>query len=1475
MKRVTGKVSALTLERDGNKIKASYKVPSWMSDTSRDDHACWIDHEVRLDRLNSSYKPIRTTGMYVGAWNGPDITRTGADRYWIRGQERSSTVEKNYDRTWFHPLKLHVYCNKVVWGAFGGNSVVGDGWGASMKNIGPIVWAQRTIGLPRKPAISWEYDQENSKATVTIKTDEGKDWNERYDTMYQVTVRKADGKEATLRKWTASRATEITAVFDLSPYLGRNMAIGKYITIKCQAYARGMAGDNPSPASPVTSTRSVYWPSAATIGAISCSSKTQTGRVTVSVTPGKAFASTTQLQLERATSTDKNWNGVVPEGNWTAVSGATDNGDCTALYDTYADANPQPGVYTFYRVRSERDQYHQYSAAKRADCMFTAKPKYNCSATVGIVSVTPTSSGDAAVVVMGWSDGTQNYGWELSWSDNKGAWNSTEGPSKMDYDPQSGMAEHDATSASKKYKQTKTLRLDGLTPGTTYYVRMRRKREVDSTTYYSAYATVFSFTTESARDDRCGIISMTPWTNGTACTVVVGYTEDNVNQLTELSWSTSSGAWSSNSIDPEYDTFPTGGVDSPTKWKKQVSLTISELTSGTTYHVRARRCMTEDHTTTGTIVSYTPYSEMQSFRTESAADDKCGIISIEPGTTGTTAKVVVGFKEDNQNTGTELQWSTDSAAWQSNVPPESLNATWPRKEYAGSNWTYYQNIYLRNLTPGKTYYAYARRYLEAGGNTTHTPWSKRATFKTPRVTAANDKCGIVSVTRHSDNTGANVVVGWTEDTANDGTELTWSTDKDAWTSNQQPNSLQATWSDENSRDENWKKTQVISLHGLERGETYYIKARRYRDDDEGETFSPYATMVSITLPTEKTDEDVRCGLVSVTGQSDGTSAVVVVGWDGDHTGCEVTWSTDPNAWESSEPPQSLQFDWQDASSKSDDWSHTSTCYIRSLEEGQTYYVKARSYFEHDGTVWSEYSGDMSVTPFAAPASVTLTAPDAVARGKSIECWWAIDSEMEQTEWHMHEEGQPNKSIASGTGSLCHASISADKYDSMDSISFYVDASTGGEMTSSNVVSVGIAEYPSCEAACIGTLTVQPVSFEAYSDNDAASLLCTLRADGVTIAAPDGDRDQLTDDVVWTSRVTPTWAETTWGATVLYAQLSDAVDVAQDAYDEAQAAHESDPTDEDKALAAENAATALADAEADLAAHPSDEAVNMAEIEMPDMLEVWDGASYTLSVQAAEPVAGLVSDTAKCKFSVNWAHQAVTPAATLTVDSDKRSVSILLGTPNDAIGTDVCDVYRTAPAGHELVASGVPFGENVVDNLAPFGIDDLHYRICLRTTDGDFAFMDFPYVLKVGGIRFDWAGKYVELPWNVQLSESYSKDFETRSHVDGSTEGYFGPAVGMTGSFSTDLIKVDDTQLRLVRELGSYPGAVFCRTSAGTAFQCNVNVSELSMGYSSGAAAVGLDVTRVALTDQFKCQGGDMNGLEPDDDPHGHDDGGEG
>lgn len=1443
-RKVNWKVTNLKITRDGDEVKASFKVPGGMTDSSSPSRATWIDHELRLDR-----EGVNPVGAYVGGQlgsggSGHPLTYTAADRFWIGGNGTDATCQKSFDRNRYHPVKNGRYCKKAVWAAFGGNSMAGAGWGAAKQNVGPVAWASHAFGLPRKPTVSWSYDTSTSTATVTVKTDEGDGWNERYDTRYMVTLRKQDGTEKTLTTWTASRATEITRSYDLSTYLS-NIGAGKYVTITCRAYARGMAGDNPSKDNAVKSSRSVAYPAAATIGKITCDKKSSGGKIKVSVTAGKSFAATTTLQLQRATNADKDWNGI--GDNWADVSGATDNGDCKSLYDAYADANPTAGVYTFYRVKSTRDQYTTYSAAKRADCIYSAKPTVTCSATVGIVSVTPSSGGTQASVVMGWTDSTSNDGWELSYSTNKGVWNSTDSPST------STGTNEDSSSKSKEYKHTKTLTVTSLTSGETYYCRVRRYRVVDNVTYYSKYSSTFGFTTESAADDRCGIISVEPAKTGTSAVVVVGYSEDTANTGTEVSWSTSSGAWSNSSATLHTATSTTAGVNSSTKWAKQVSITLSSnISQGTTYYVQARRYKTSGSTTT-----YTPYSKQQKFTTESAADDQAFIVSVTPGTAGKTATVVVGFNEDNENTGTEIQWSADKNAWKSNVQPESMLATWARATWSGGSYAYKQTSYLRNLEPGKTYWIQARRYKVAGGTTTYSKWSPLQSFKTPKATAANDSCGIVSVTKHSDSTGVNVVVGWTEDTANDGTELTWSADKDAWTSNAQPSSLLATWSDKTSQSASWTKTQTISLHGLERGETYYIRARRYLDDDEGTTYSPYAPRVSITLPAERTDEDVRCGLVSVTGGADGTSAVVVVGWSGDHTGCEVTWSEDPDAWESSDGPKSATFDWQDKTCQSSSWSHTSTIYLRDLTEGETCYVKARSYHDgEDGRVWSDYSSDMAVTPISAPSSVTLSAPSAVARGEAIECYWSIASDLEQAEWRMHRSGYPKKSLASGTGSLCHGTVKPSKYEGMDSIDIYVDAGCGGALTSSNVVSVGIADKPSCEVWAADPLTAQPASFTAYSSDEAATLLCALKSDGVTVSAPDGDRDQIAGDTVWTAGLAPTWTATTWGATDLYDALDAAVDDAQDAYDEAEAAAEADPTDDGLALAAANAATALADAQAALAAHPSSGAVYEAEITLPDSLELADGATYTLQVAAVEPVAGLSSESAEAQFAVAWSHQAVAPSVTVTPSTADRSAAIALAAPTGAAQTDVYDVYRMELSGHVQIAEGVEMTGVVRDPYAPFGKDaDLHYRVCLRTVDGDFDFADFAYAMDVGGTRFDWNGKHVELPYNVTISETYRKDFEARAHADGGVDGYYGNSVRMTGSIASDIVRVDAAQLQLVRELGEYAGAVLCRTATGLCFQCNADVSELGTAHNSGVVPVSIDLTKTDMTDEFKCNGG--------------------
>ena len=1230
------RVTNLAVTRDGNKIKASWKNPGSL--TKGDRAATSIDIRALFDR--AGVKPTETDVWYSNRGAERPLSYTAADRFWAKGYERAGSLptsfEKNYDRSRFHPISPGKTLKRVQVGV--------AGWALG---FAPWTWANYNFGLPRAPKVTWAYNEKTAVATVTVETNEGKDAYERYDTVICVKIRMQNGKERVLMGWSATRSTKWSKSWDLSGYI-TNMQAGKWVSVRAWAYARGIAGDNPSQAKAVYAERNICFPVSSAPGTPTCDRKEARGRIKVPVTRSGWWVT---VQLQRK----------VGDGSWSDVSGAMDNQEkgTISLYDSYGDVMPEPGERVWYRIKTTRDNYTSYSAAVRADCLYTAPPKIVCTASAAICQVTPNATGTEAAVVMGFTDSTANTGCELSWSDSKNAWNSTDPPSTHQFTGADGTR----AASAKKYNKSRTVNLANLTPNTTYYCRVRRYRTVDGNTLYSGYSGIFAFTARA-----------------------------------------------------------------------------------------------------------------------NAASSRLGIVSVDPVDSGT---------------------------------------------------------------------------------------------------------------------GAKVVVGWTESTAYDGTELSWSTDADAWRSNVRPETMQATWEDAARQSTAWTKTQTIYLRNLELGRTYYIRARRYK----GDAWTDYTNPVSLTLPATATSSDVRCGLVSLEPMDDGKSAKAVVGWDGDRSGCELSWSADPNAWESSSAPQSFEFAWVDSESASADWSHTSTAYITGLEEGETYYVRARSYYDSEPRAWSDYTADATVTPYAAPEAVVLDSPAAVARGEAIECWWSVQSEQEQAEWHMHDASSPLTAIAEGTGSLCRATIEPERYGDADSISFYVEAGCGGGLTRSNTVTVGIADAPSCEAYRAPVLDAQPAAFEVCTNDPGARLLAACYSDGCTFEGAEGPRDQLAGDCVWTQAMTPAWQQTTWGATQLRASLQTALSDAQDALSAAQAAFEGtdeypalaaaqsnldaaqaaldalDPEEEgyDAALEAYQAAFAAwepayaaayataegaayssaqgtaADAQAALDAHPADGEIWSATVQMP-VSELYDGGGYYTEFRTVESVAQLTSGAAAVPFAVAYAHQAPEPNATVTVDAAARSVDIAFAAPEDATAADagdLYDLYRMTPCGWELVKQGLALDAHVVDHFAPYGHVDTAYRVAVRTPDGDEAWAEFPYEMSVYTLRLDWAGESLELPWNNEIRESLAKDYEARKHASGDVNGYFDRAVEFSGSYSTDIIKVEDAALlRAARRMGAYAGAVWVRDAHGKAMQANVTLDEAAISYGSKAVGLSLAFSAMKTTGQY-------------------------
>lgn len=1251
-----------------------------------------------------------------------------------------------------------------------------------VNSAGSAEWANKTYAAismlaPAKPTVSApEFDDENGEVSCTVKStsDDGtRHWHStviRRDCFDSQT-----GNTATATYTTSSSSYDVPSV-DVA---GVDTIQGsRYWRYSLTATARGLAGDSDA----ATASLYVAQPKVPTITSCSVAGTKANSKVSVSLRTNATKehpVTGMRLQVLRSSPYTTAAQAVADlQGVGWEDMGVVDDGQCTCLVTEVSEVRPDADTHTWVRVKvwdlsETRGHLHNWSAPVQLTKLETKSPTA-ANDKCGVILITPSKSGVAATVQVGFNEDGTNTGTELSWSTAKGAWSSSNASLSTAQYTQARSA------GTGVWKYRVTLSLTGLDQGTTYYLRARRYLTVGSDTTYSPYSTVASFTTESAVGDTCRITTITPSKTGTSAVVALSWTSGDGNTGTEISWATTKSAWNSS-----------GGVSTGTTTAS--TYTINELTSGTTYYVRARR-----YKEAGSSTTYGKYSDLASFTTESATDDKCGIVSTTTSSGGTSATVVIGFTEDNTNTGTELTWSTYRNAWNSTTPPESFTFTWRDSTRKSTAWGGTTTVYMNDLETDTTYYLRARRYLEAGGNTTRTPWSKLGSFHTPAIpedTAANDTCGIVSATPSADGTYATVVVGFSEDNVNTGTQLAWSTDRRAWNSTQPPDTFDATWRDSTRKSTDWDRTATIYLKSLEPNETYYLRARRYLEGNQ-RTYTPWSAIQSMETSIDEA-KAATIAIVSAASGEDGLSADLVIGWseDAEGTGTEVTWSDREDAWESTDQPESFQATWSDAKRKSSAWKKTQTVHVEGLEQGTKYWFRARRYSSDDGATYSPWSNAATVIPAVEPTSVTLTAPAFVERGRAVDLSWTYGGGSEQTAWRvMHGR----VTVASGDDPVTGCVVAATRFAQLtrgaSSYALTVEVSTGGDFVASAPVTVGIADRPTL-AVSDAEVTAQPVALTLTCSTNDASVAIVMTAAGATGDTPSGTRTQALGDTVWSAVTTPVWTGSgPYTATVIA------------------------PTD----------------------------------------LDLWDGARYLVEAVATDRRTGLSSDAAMGVVTVSWTHSAiatedatVTPAD-VTDELGRRSLrcSVTPVAPEGASSTDVCDVYRVTSDGADLVAPGIPFGTTVVDEYATLG--HASYRVCTRTADGDLDWLDFAYDLMCGSIlRVDWDGGYVELPYNVSVSDSYQKDFEGVRDLTGEVEGYWNSGATHRQSLSTDVIKIRSASvLSSLRKLAHYAGPTFVRTPDGCAYQANVDVSGIDSSHGSAAVSVALDATEVALTSEF-------------------------
>lgn len=719
----------------------------------------------------------------------------------------------------------------------------------------------------------------------------------------------------------------------------------------------------------------------------------------------------------------------------------------------------------------------------------------------------------------------------------------------------------------------------------------------------------------------------------------------------------------------------------------------------------------------------------------------------------------------------------------------------------------------------------------------------------------------------------------------------------------------ASWTETNIIDDKDCTALAIPVANVkpDRGKHTWIRVKSWHANEEVlYRYSNYMEVKKLfqSAPTA-TDDDIK--ILSSTAGSDGQSIVVQLGWnvDGqdDSTGTELTWSEEEDTWKSTETPSEHLFTWSDGQIV---WGNvtyrdSAKITIKNLQESTRYFIKARRYLENEqGTTYSNYSED-SCNTSETPESVILVADRYVPLGSPYSVRWTFSGYSLQKTWQIIDDRndqyaltqdqevvsekeyysrsgagteqspyvytlvanpvsedianyyelvvQNGAVIASGDGSNGFASIPAERmanFADVDSnVTFRVLVSTGGEPVKSEPHTVTVVSNPVLTVESQEQLTAQPFAFDA-TVTALSDLIVIITSKGISGQTPRGSERQADGDTVYSNEYSPDWVE------------------------------------EDGAFTAT--------------------------ITAPEGLDFIDSGDYALSVVAIDRTTGLKSEEVIANFTVDWDRKADNPDGHVqltvidTVDEDgdhTQAVQIDLTPPDGSyilsadteaeegkgyysrsgsgteedpyiftavqpqagddpsvegwyeLSDDVYDIYRMDVSHPTLIGRNFPLTHTAVDEYAPFGDSlALYYRVALRTPDGDEDFVDVEYQAQCEHMRFDWSGGSLELPYGLTMGDSYKKDFELRQHMDGSSDGYWNENIERKSSLHSDIIKIiQPRDVERARTLARYPGAVFVRLPDGSAYEADVQVTDLSKK-NDAVTSIAIDANEIGLTQEF-------------------------
>lgn len=262
--------------------------------------------------------------------------------------------------------------------------------------------------------------------------------------------------------------------------------------------------------------------------------------------------------------------------------------------------------------------------------------------------------------------------------------------------------------------------------------------------------------------------------------------------------------------------------------------------------------------------------------------------------------------------------------------------------------------------------------------------------------------------------------------------------------------------------------------------------------------------------------------------------------------------------------------------------------------------------------------------------------------------------------------------------------------------------------------------------------------------------------------------------------------------------------------------------------------------------PGEDPITIDQNELIGLLD--DGAPYRLIATVQDTYGQSAEES--IDFEVHWTHQAVMPEGSASIADGVAVISPVA--PAGYASGDTCDIYRLSADKPVKVVQGAEFGTAYVDPYPTIG-DVGGYRLVYITANGDYitdsneiAWLDIPAYIDSKTTIIDFDGRRVELAYNMEVSHSWEKDFTETTYLGGSVQGDWNLAVHRNTSVNADSVVTDDPELiEALRRLAAYPGICHVRTVDGSSFAANVTVSESRTYERAGKiAAFSLSITRV-------------------------------